>query len=235
MIFHKASNDKITFLSATQNATPDFILGYASELLTNGTMSTLASAAVVTYRVSEPVPLLSPSRCWHPAIGEDPATAPNSGSQTANFDAIMYQDVERADAYGWQAALSTASHNIYTERLFDGDPNTGWGIRCLDTMHNLADPAIYVLFAWTPGAVAKPINYARMVFDLRNWVMTNFTISLVGLDAYTPGSPPTLGNVIDLGMNYQIYDTVSPSNARINNWGLDRNGKFNPYLTGKLP
>jgi hypothetical protein len=210
VIDYDANADDVVIKSITQGAATTK-LNHATEVTHTLSLDRLYSCALVTFNNTQSTPLLSFERCWHPGIGDDPNTSPNSGTVTDNWTAIMFQDIERADAAGWQEDTGTASHNIYTDRLFDGDLYTGWGIKCGMPYYNAADNPIYAVFAWFPNATPLTITSARFVVDMRNWIINpSYSIELVGFKTYTPGTPPTLGTVVDLGLKTSLVDGTHP-------------------------
>ena len=212
--YYSSADNKYYFKSIKQdNASPDYTIRGGIEHTDTASLSALYSAALVQFFTDEPSSLLATDRVYHPTVGDQ--TDHCGGGGNANlFNAILYQDVERAGGAGWQADTATGSNNIYTSRLFDGDPSSGWGIRAADTMWDTADPWTWILFTWFPSA--QILDYVKMSIDIRSWVPSFYAIEVVGLDSYTPGDPPSLGNVVPLSRTlfWTVPNTSTPSLMR---------------------
>ena len=140
------------------------------------------------------------------------------------MESIYYMDTNRALADGWVRDGSTAGNNLYTDRLFDNNPNSGWGIGVNGDFRNSAsEPKAIVLAAWF--AEPQTVDYISMLLDIRNFTNGDYFVEAVLVDAYTPGDPPTLGNQIPLDghIAYRQYD------------GTHNSGKPGRHWVGNLP
>lgn len=197
-MYYDSSTDKATLLSLTQKGTADMTLRSARDMTEQIPLAGLYSGVCVTYSSDSPSQLATLTRMWHPKPGDQFNT---DGSPNDTYvAAIIYSGQNRSVADDNYLSDLTATHNSpHLRNIVDGRKDTGWGLLMdgPDTAFDDEDPAA-VLYAWF-GNSAAVISAIYIVIDMRGFVPGGFTLlDVVGLDAYTPGDPPTVGNVIQL-------------------------------------
>lgn len=219
--FWSSREGKATFRSARQGSA-DHRFPHASQKRQGVDFTGVYSAVGIRHFSDEPSLLLSKDRFWHPTVGDQANHAGSPGGGTTNLiNAIMHQDFERQQAYGWQADSGTVSNNIYTEKLLDGDPSTGWGIRCAGRMWTAGAPC-YLLFAWFNQP--QVIDYLYAVLDARLYIDDAVLVEIVGITSYTPGDPPTWSDPVGLGASFRLINGTQKTNFRPNHWVANRPG-----------
>lgn len=198
---YNPNNDKVRLYSATQKATPDWLYWQSMMIQSAASTDNLHNQFLVTYTSSNVIELTNQTRCWHPQVGDQVQVATPGMTNTNLVLHIMYLDTAAAPHFpsDWTRDTS-AGHNLHTALLFDGDPNTGWGIRAagepafnVDWPHP-SQPYANVLFLWfTAASVVQSIT---IDLDIRYAITTGefYLMDVIGYDAYTPGDPPVLGN-----------------------------------------
>lgn len=223
VVYYEPNSDDVVIKSAKQQSTADYTFLDFTLKRESSDITNIHSAVIIQHWTNEPSNPLSRDRIWHPTVGDqaDHAGSPGGGT-TALIDAIMYQDFERQLATGWQADTATSSNNIYTEKLLDYDPSTGWGIRCEGDMWS-GGAACHLLFLWFTEP--QVIDYVEMTLDLRSFIEGTALIELVGIESYTPGDPPTWSGVVGLGCAYHMANASGDKNEyRPNHWIRDTRG-----------
>jgi hypothetical protein len=196
-----------------QATTPDVYIGAAISMSEALSIEGYGTAAKVQYNRAAPS-LISPSRMWHPAVGDQIKPGSEYGVPIKNVQYIYYQQVDQEMAQGWNPD-STVSNNLHTQFLMDGNDSTGWGIGCAETAgaHD-----IDVIYAWFTAA--QIVERVRLIIDFRRALIGEHSVTVYGLTSYTPGTPPTIGDYIKLSDALSI--TV----------GAQRSGMMEQGITG---
>ncbi len=175
------------YLSKLQQAsTADVILNNVIDIVETLESTQLYGKAIVRYERPSPS-LISPTRVWHPAVGE----AVVDGGP--NVSAMHYMLNDRAMAQGWQGDTE-AGNNVRSYLMMDGNDSTGCGIGVATSAGGHG--WIYPYYAWF--AAEDLIEHIRIVLDIRSALYSDLIIEVVGIQSYTPGTPPTATGIITL-------------------------------------
>jgi hypothetical protein len=188
---YDAATNTFCIAGIAQVTTPDVYIDAAISMSEALSMEGYCTAAKVQYNRAAPS-LISPSRMWHPAVGEQIKPGSEYGVPIKDVQYIYYQQIDREMAQGWNSD-DTVSNNLHTNYLMDGNDSTGWGIGCAE---GAGASNIDVLYAWFTAA--QIVERVRLVIDFRRALLGEHKVTVYGLSSFTPGSPPTIGNYIKL-------------------------------------
>lgn len=171
------------------------------------------SAVEVAYEEIRRPNLLSPDRCWHPALN-DPLGANGELVKKIIWRTRPNSEEGASAGLGWQQEDSTASNAQRVERVFTDDPNTAWGLQTVNNDSPGADAD--ALVCWfdnvTSGLPAlQPVQRVKVLLDL-GW--TNNTTDPVhvqvlavtgtGFDVTTDPPTYTTADLAPIGADFEI-------------------------------
>lgn len=209
MTRYKRSSNLIRVEPVEQNATPDYTYLNATSIDEDIDLDDVYSAVRVTYTSGADFNLVNggynQGRMWHPQKSD------TAGSLSATIDGTMLLD---PDDSTWAENTVMSGHQLTSTWLTDGRMSTGWGLTFASNPGN----SVNALYAWFPGSPdLYRIRKVNFVFDASHTSETTNPVecSVYGVDAYTPGSPPTVGNEVQLagGLTAKFAPSDTSSNT----------------------
>jgi hypothetical protein len=177
----------------TQKLTPDIIYEDYEHVEEDISVEDVYSAAVINYNLGLDYNLISPTRTWHPAVGD------SLGSGTVSH--IWLMDYDKADGGGWKKDNTVSVHEHGTYRIIDGISNTGWAIS------SIGDPGdnCQVLWCWFTDAVDTiMLDNLEITYDFRNKVYESFDVNIYGITSFNTSNPPASTGLVDLSASLFI-------------------------------
>jgi hypothetical protein len=209
-----APTNKWTWKSVSQG-TASALYPYAVRKTEAVSLEALYNGALVTYQCDEPFSLIAAERMEHPTVGD--ATVNVAPGDATHINAVMYQQLERQNGYGWQADTTTTSHDIYTQYLLDNDLSTGWGLRADGVMaygNEAGTPWEYILVAYFTGA--STLDRAWFALDARMHITGSVIYELVGLTEFTPGDSQATIHSHAQRISKRLYIVIEDMPTRAN-------------------
>lgn len=213
-----ATTGVITFALTRQkedNDDPDIRLAGTITRQDAWSLDRIYSAVEVGYEEIRQPNLLSPDRCWHPALNQ------SLGTNGGVVKKIIWRDMpnfeEKAQAgLGWQGKNATASTAELVERIFDDNPNRSWGLQ-MDYGHlSTVGPPADALVCWfgdvTAGLPAlQPVQRVKAQLDL-GWSNNDTepvhvqVLALTGSGVDISTDPPTYADadLSPIGADFEI-------------------------------
>jgi len=141
-----------------QLSTPDYYFSNMTHVEREISLEDLYSAVMVEYEAGYNDNLVTYDRMWHPQVGE------SCGSNSETVAHIRYSDDLYQNFASTWIDTAGAGHNNFTDRLIDGQPDTGWGLAFT------SNPGSGVNGLWcyfSNPATAYTVDSIKVVCDFR--------------------------------------------------------------------
>ena len=220
--FDKPSTGKICVHSISQKNAPtaaDRTFYHAKSIARELNLEDIYSGILIKYRTHGRRNLATAARTWHSEITGGAGHIDSIGSNNAAPTSLLWLPYkEDGTDQGWAPhgnAVTTTGNNSLTSRLYDGNPNTGWGLSFTANPGTAAD-VLYLHFADTPALTA--IDYVQITYDIsKSSNATNpAAIRVYGLTNFVPGTTsakPTFDAPFNIAatlrQKYKAGDTTS--------------------------
>jgi len=204
---------KMVVDTIAQKATASADYAYGGMILRDRDISIddIYSGVLISYFAGQNLNLASVERCWHPQFGD----TVGDNSKAVNF--IMYQDKEGPQITGyWDNRSQTVGHNNFTDRIFDGQPDSAWGLH-VGTGSPGANADILFLH-FNDALDTFIIDRIKIILDIREFSHPTdpYHFEIVGVDENYDKADPT--NIPDanrikisgaLDLRFKAGDTVA--------------------------
>ena len=236
-------NNKLIVDAVEQKAaaSADFIFSGMTRRDRDITIDDTFSGQLIVYNSGQNENLVSTERAWHPQVGD------TIGDNSKEVDFILHiddTDGEKSLITGWWDNRTTATgHNNYTNRMFDGRPDSGWG---LHVGNGSPGDAADVLYLWFDDALDSfTVDTISVLIDCRRFSHTTdpFHIEILGIDANFDKTDPTnipgankiaMSGELDLRFKNGVLDQFNEIELSAKDMGIELQGiviRFNGMAT----
>lgn len=185
---------KVTCKPITQLSTPDYIFTHMTHMEREISLEDLYGAVLVEYEAGYNDNLVTYNRMWHLEVG-DPA-----GENSVNVAHIVYSDDLYTNFADTWKETGGAGHNNYTERLSDGQPDTGWGLHFQDNPGSGVD-GLWCYFS--NPATSYTVDSIKIICDFRKNSGDNDPIhfKVMGVEVFDIADPSGSTGIVDISGN----------------------------------